>query len=82
MTTENKQLAVELIETARVATLQVLRDEEAPPTARSSAIASALKIAEALSVDVSVDKAACEMTYEELQDAIMVLRGNKLGSED
>lgn len=68
MTTREElvQRADELLVAAFNATMDVLKNQDAPPTAKASAITSALKIHEVLVGDDLDDKDISEMTLDEL----------------
>lgn len=63
-----------LLEAAFNAAIEVLQNKEAPPTAKSSSTASAIRIYELLRPGAANEKSPAEMTAEEIQEAITRLR--------
>jgi len=75
--TTRKELAGQadrLLAAAFKASIEVLENPKAPPTAKSSSTASAIRIYELLKPGAANDKPASEMTYDELQETIVRLR--------
>lgn len=84
MTTREElaQRADELLASAFNATMDVLENKEAPPTARASATTSALKLWEILGGDDGDEKEQSEMTADEIRRSINRLEKRMQGEPD
>lgn len=74
MTTKDKGVSDALLREAIAATREVMNSSAAPPTAKASAVSSALAIHRLLNEHGTETREPSEMSYEEIQASIEQLR--------